>query len=459
MFSSFTPLSTAKFGFGRSSTSGPKIDLPPVRIHDTETSHDKPSRRLKHLLKLNHVNHAILFNHRRFHNHCPHILGSAYLLGGDAGHLNAVYDSEAASLVPWEDSPGEISKYDWREYLGKREYERAFVDFFEDELVLKGYDWKAVVSEFLFEEKKEPLVNCLVAGLGHPLIHLGYAFELNSREVAMEALGLVATGYNYLHKFTDDPKYGKVPTKYQTSNPMEVLARVQGDKRLDDLFEEPGGDNMDELFGRHEDVVMEHWNAWKITDPKGQFEQTQFTAVALLISAAHQQPKDVPEEKRKRDGKYDFFLVHLLTTSHALRILLPFIPAQHHIPVLRQWLLITIALYVAQHRPIIDTKHVTDYDRKGKDWDYVVARALDRNGHGLDAHFVKGVRAMKVVAETWTDSGTMGGDKKEDRAEFYLKAAVRFVEEFDGWGGFSVAEEEENRREDEERAAKLAAKA
>lgn len=25
-------------------------------------------------------------------------------------------------LVPWEDAPGEISTYDWRDYLSKREY-------------------------------------------------------------------------------------------------------------------------------------------------------------------------------------------------------------------------------------------------------------------------------------------------------------------------------------------------
>ena len=37
------------------------------------------------------------------------------------------------------------------------------MDFFEDQLVLHGYDWKAVVEKFMFEGK-EPLVNCLVAG-------------------------------------------------------------------------------------------------------------------------------------------------------------------------------------------------------------------------------------------------------------------------------------------------------
>ncbi len=42
-------------------------------------------------------------------------------------------------------------------------YQRAFVDFFEDELVLGGYDWRKVLDEFLFKGK-EPLINCVIAG-------------------------------------------------------------------------------------------------------------------------------------------------------------------------------------------------------------------------------------------------------------------------------------------------------
>lgn len=41
-------------------------------------------------------------------------------------------------------------------------YQRAFVDFFEDELVRYGYDWKKVVHQFLFTGK-EPLINSIVS--------------------------------------------------------------------------------------------------------------------------------------------------------------------------------------------------------------------------------------------------------------------------------------------------------
>jgi len=33
-----------------------------------------------------------------------------------------IYEKESKDLEPWEDSPSEISRHDWRDYLGRREY-------------------------------------------------------------------------------------------------------------------------------------------------------------------------------------------------------------------------------------------------------------------------------------------------------------------------------------------------
>ena len=42
-------------------------------------------------------------------------------------------------------------------------YQRAFVDFFEDELVAFGYDWKQLTAEYLFSGE-QPLINGIIAG-------------------------------------------------------------------------------------------------------------------------------------------------------------------------------------------------------------------------------------------------------------------------------------------------------
>ncbi|KAL9600536.1 MAG: hypothetical protein Q9179_003178 [Wetmoreana sp. 5 TL-2023] len=155
MFSSFSsfsnPLRLPRFLGGSSSSA---VAIKAVEVHDVETMHEKRARTLKHLLKLNHVNHSVIYHKLQFHNHAPHILASAYLLGADSGHLNDIYDEESKELEPWRDSPEEITTY-----------QRAYLDFFEDQLVLNGYDWKKVLEEYLFKGK-EPLINNLISGRG-----------------------------------------------------------------------------------------------------------------------------------------------------------------------------------------------------------------------------------------------------------------------------------------------------
>jgi hypothetical protein len=148
--------------------SAQSIDLDNVQIHDVETAPEKRPRTLKHLLKANHINHSILYHHLQYHNHLPHILGTAYILGANGDQLQKIYDHESKSLEDWQDSPAEITDADWREFLGKKEYQRAYVDFFEDELALKfDYDWKKVAEEYLFTGK-QPLINGVIAGRMSP---------------------------------------------------------------------------------------------------------------------------------------------------------------------------------------------------------------------------------------------------------------------------------------------------
>lgn len=392
------------------------IDLPSVEIHDVETAAEKRPRTLKHLIKANHVNHSIMYHNLQYHNHMPHLLGSAYLLGAEANHLQKIYDEESKELEPWKDSLAEVTESDWRNFLGDKKYQRAYVDFFEDELALKfSYNWKEVADEYLFSGK-QPLINGVIAGLGHPLIHLGYAYELSSRELGMEALAMASTAYNYLHKYMDDSSYSK-PSTYSTTSPLEILDKIAKDTRFDGLFLEKGAGNIETLFSQHEALVLEHWNAWTISDPKTQFKDSQEAAVALLVRTV-----------KPGTHAYDFFMVHLTTTSHAVRILLPLIPKKFHVSLVRQWWLLTIAVYISQLRPPIDE----DLEEKpSKGWKYVEDMAVS-GPWSTDAHYVKALRAMKEAAFTWGDVH-----------ERYLSAAVQLADDFKGWTGFGSMDEGE----------------
>ena len=233
----------------------------------------------------------------------------------------------------------------------------------------------------------------------------------------MEALGLITTSYNFLHRYLDDTSYTK-PVFNSTTSLLEILERVSNDDRIDGLFAHHGAENTESLFDNHEDVILEHWNSWCLLNPKKQFEDSQKAAAALFVAT-----------QGSASERYDFFLVHLLTSSHAIRILLPFIPTKFHVSLVRQWWLFVLTVYIAQLRPPINLETITNYELNGKDWDWLSTKAVDGKW-ARDAHYVKALRALRETAQTW-------GDKDL----FYLKAAAKFGVEFDGWGGFGPLRE------------------
>lgn len=150
--------------FTASDYSAQSIDIAPVETHDVETAPDKRPRTLKHLIRANHVNHSIIYHDLEFHNHMPHILGSAYIFGASVDQMHTIYAKESKELEPWHDSPAEVTNADWRDFLGDPRYQRAYVDFFEDELALNfNYDWTKVAEEYLFGGK-HPLINGVIGG-------------------------------------------------------------------------------------------------------------------------------------------------------------------------------------------------------------------------------------------------------------------------------------------------------
>jgi hypothetical protein len=245
---------------------------------------------------------------------------------------------------------------------------------------------------------------------------MGYAYEFSSKELGMEALAMAASSYSPLHKYLDQPSY-TCPSTYSSTSPLFILRKVQQDTRLDGLFSRKGTSNLDTLFQNHESLILEHWNAWTIVEPIKQFQESQELAIALLVDTVS-----------PGTHAYDFFLVHILTTSHAVRILLPLIPKRFHVSLVRQWWLLTLAVYISQLRPEIKEELEGKPD-PGKGWKYVEDKAV--NGEwATDSHYVKALRAMREAASTW-------GDVHQS----YLVSATRFADDFHGWTGFGSAEE------------------
>jgi hypothetical protein len=252
--------------------------------------------------------------------------------------------------------------------------------------------------------------------VGHPFIHLAYAYEFGSREVAAQALSQCCTEYSPLHTFLDH-EHPDTST-YKTSSLAEIFAKVRQDARFDKFFSKPGYDNIAVLSQEHNLFgILEHWHAWEVGQSESlllaQFEECCDLSVLLALSSGN--PRD----------SFDFFTAHIMTLGHALRVLWHFFPPAHRASILKQYALFGLMTYVCQLRPpfVLDWI-IKDVDLAGRDWNWVIDTAL-ASKWALDAHFFKVVRAPKVFEETF--------GRKND---FYLKASVKYVTEFRNWRGF-----------------------
>ncbi|KAL3962164.1 hypothetical protein ACCO45_003687 [Purpureocillium lilacinum] len=346
---SYVPIANRLVGTGSRQQA---IHLPPVEIHQIETNPSRRARCLKHLLKANHVNYSIVYNHLRSVNQTSHLLSTAYLLGADETKLNDLYEVGIKHLEPWTPSPAEVADLDWQDFLGERD---------------------------------------LIGDAAQPLIHLGYAYEMDSKELAMEALGLACIQHNFLHKYITQDAYTR-PSPLTSDSPLDLLTKISEDGRFSKIPKATEFSELEQVFAEHEDLILEYWNALDFDDAMDQFRLSQEAPVALLATSV-----------KAGTHVYSANFVHLLSASHAIR-----------------WWLLAIAVFVLAGRPRPDPESL-DVAANGTDWAWVQKTALTSKW-SHDAGFLEAIRTMKENAKTWGDG-----------QEMYLEAAVMFVEGFKGW--------------------------
>jgi len=342
------------------------LSLPALPTQNIETSSSKTARTLNNLFKANHHAHNILQHGTA--NQLPHLLASAYLLSATPEHLSSLYDDQLQCLEHWVESHEQLVEGDWRDVLGRKEYSRAFVDFFEDRLAATGYEWREMVGEVLFEGER-PLGYALLEEGGMPAVSLSAAFEVGSQALGIEALGLAACGWGVLARVFEEE--GETMTEGSTEDLEEVLVKMRGDQRLDGHK----GRSVDGLLqdAQSKEVVLEYWRGWTTEDLKKSFEDGQRAAVELLVGGQH----------------FDLSMAQLLNASHAVRVLLPIIPSDWHVRLLRQWWLLFVSTYICLGRPTLDGRRTKELDLNARDWRFVTDRAL-RSKWSTDAQFVKG---------------------------------------------------------------------
>ncbi|PVH89253.1 hypothetical protein DL98DRAFT_614401 [Cadophora sp. DSE1049] len=390
-------------------TSNGLQELPPVKVFYLCNPEDERVQATLDLLQSNHKNYGTLHHGLLFHNHLPHVLFSEYLFGAPVERLKKTYEHEIELLDAPVTGKAVVTKEIWRNSFNDKGLNSAYVQFFDQELENRNGDWKELLETFLYSGES-PLIHGITGGLGHPLIHLAYAYESGIKEVATEALSLACTEYDPIHLYFD-----KTPadnSTFKSTSILEILSEVHSDSYFDGMFKSPGFANIFVLLEKHQEAFLRYWNTWDTSDSLASFKDTQKAAISVLV------------ETCEKGLQHDFFVAHILTANHALRVVLQFVPEEHKVTLVRQWWMFSLLVYISQLQRTVNTGSIDAVELKGRDWKWVREQAVEGKW-SMDSHFVKVIRAIENVAETWND---------ED--EWCLKAAVKYVEEFDGWTGF-----------------------
>ena len=458
--------------------------LAAVPVHHTEADPEKRARTLKYLLKGNHANHSLVQSSscetRYSYNDVAYLLYAVYMMGGSAEELNTAYSASLASRAEWADSPAEIARIDWRDFFGQPVYQRAYVDFFEDVLAEHSvaYNWQTVVQQYLlgegYDESRDVvevdgddgddgdggngagagsaaakrdifLRHCLLGAAGAPIIHLACAFELDSRQLAMEGLTLASVTYrddvaqfmvalqSTANAETDEEHKEH---KARKGAPLRAILEAARDDHRFDVYkngsgpgpgaeQQPGFQAIGGSFKTAEarSAFVEYWRAWDLAgtdDLTPKLKEAQRVFAGLLVAPGQAQ--------------HSVSLATALSVSHGVRVLLPFVPAKYHLCILQQWWLLALAVYIESGLPAVPVA-AEGPAATIQDWRHVKDKAITSNQpYMMGTYSVKlssfylihanstALHSLHTASQTWPDE-----------SDYYLATAVRFVDDFSFW--------------------------
>jgi len=266
----------------------------------------------------------------------------------------------------------------------------------------------------------------------------------------MEALAMLACLHDRdLPKYSIDNSLTRPSSYASTSSVLKILKRVAADHRFSDVASLSQAD----VLRKREDAILDHWNSWDVSSTastplsaRKSLEQIQLAAVAVAVS--------IPSTSSSKSPAGDADLLVPLRSAHALRVLLPLAPARFIIPLLRQWLLSTILLYVSAGRPKIDISQLSrvslDEDR-GKAYKHVRHTILARaSTTESSSQTLQALVALAAAEACWgqdlsveaqqglveggqmKQAGEMTGEEQKEQGknqcDWWLKAATVLVD-------------------------------
>ncbi|KAJ6518485.1 hypothetical protein DFH09DRAFT_228844 [Mycena vulgaris] len=388
------------------------------------------------------VAHHCFFNDEHFVNHLSHHILSLHDLGAPAETIQAMHDQDAAIQRPLHPNgkPGKetnrITEVNWTGSLGTAHADMYpdYLTFFSAEILKHGVS--GALERYIFSPEANGngslMLARFVGGLLHPIIQTGFGIEFGQDFMVAQGLAQAAVTSSELASLMDMPSGVPEIKVGPPTTLLSLLREVYQSPNLAPPPYEKDGINPERLakwmasspersvairevyakwtFNVHDDAAPEDF-AKKI-------EECMWQATLLLGATG----------KSGRKPRMDFILMHFLTCSLFLRVIVDAMKKPIHKAQLLQAYVRSVALFVIlRGRPRIDSSLAMSYPAvpvpPGVTTDSTVT-ALGKLGGGSpwlpilnnatlhsEPHVIKAIRMLLYCAKQYgkTPAGTVIG--------------------------------------------------
>ena len=207
--------------------------------------------------------HHLFFNDEGFHNHLVHQLLADYSLGADVPRLEKSYEDNAVYQRPKMPLK---SDFVWNslQCLGNDEYYSSYVNFFQEEVQKKGI--KRSIEHYIFEQDSNlGFYPRFLAGVYHPLIHLGYGVEFGHSLMLAEGLAWVAVHQPRSSKFYEDINK-ESENQSPLSTALEIILSTHADSRINGVVKWADEDKYTTVINTIPDLLHEFCRQWPVSE-------------------------------------------------------------------------------------------------------------------------------------------------------------------------------------------------
>ncbi|ODN80020.1 hypothetical protein L202_03881 [Cryptococcus amylolentus CBS 6039] len=350
-----------------------------------------------------------IYESRRFaHNHFPHSLLTRYALGAPPHLLRKTWEHDKSHLVSLDPRapdrkdvnadklPDKIDRGNWGTFLGNKEYYSLYLPFFHSEIARLGSQGALIEYVFSPQANWEPftpsaysstgkqskpktpnMLNRLMAGALHPMIHVGFGLEFVDPIVLAEGLAEAAIHPDSLitpfisPSLTQSWLTSPVPSP-SPSSPAPSLAELYtalvNNPTLKPVPYNPDSMINDQLLsavsdGRGEALVglVEGWEVPLKEDYEG--EGGKFRWEGLMRDVGVFTTLLACGTGRKGyEPRVDFFLMHALTSSIFIPAYLPLLTPPQIRAFLKTYLLVLFQIAISRGRPALNPDLIMSYD-------------------------------------------------------------------------------------------------